>query len=53
LPIENSSTVPVVFIQVSDPVAQSFVANVTRPGGNLTGFPLPRRSVPGGPDPDR
>jgi len=30
--------VPVVFIQVSDPVAQGFVANVTRPGGNLTGF---------------
>ena len=29
---------PVVFIQVSDPVAQGFVANVTRPGGNLTGF---------------
>ena len=26
------------FIQVSDPVAQGFVANVTRPGGNLTGF---------------
>jgi putative tryptophan/tyrosine transport system substrate-binding protein len=35
---QATSTVPVVFIQVSDPVAQGFVANVTRPGGNLTGF---------------
>ena len=35
---QATSTLPVVFIQVSDPVAQGFVANVTRPGGNLTGF---------------
>jgi putative tryptophan/tyrosine transport system substrate-binding protein len=27
-----------VFVQVSDPVAQGFVSNLTRPGGNLTGF---------------
>jgi putative tryptophan/tyrosine transport system substrate-binding protein len=37
---QATSTVPVVFIQVSDPVAQGFVANVTRPGGNLTGFSM-------------
>ena len=35
---QATSMLPVVFIQVSDPVAQGFVANVTRPGGNLTGF---------------
>ena len=35
---QATTTLPVVFIQVSDPVAQGFVANVTRPGGNLTGF---------------
>jgi ABC-type uncharacterized transport system substrate-binding protein len=35
---QATSAVPVVFVQVSDPVAQGFVANVTRPGGNLTGF---------------
>jgi hypothetical protein len=37
---QATSTVPVLFIQVSDPVAQGFVANVTRPGGNLTGFSM-------------
>src|SRR6516162_5378070 len=35
---QATTTLPVVFIQVSDPVAQGFIANVTRPGGNLTGF---------------
>lgn len=35
---QATSTVPVVFAQVSDPVAQGFVAGLTRPGGNLTGF---------------
>jgi len=36
---QGTSTVPVVFVQVSDPVEQGFVANLTRPGGHLTGFP--------------
>ena len=35
---EATSTIPVVFVQVSDPVAQGFVANITKPGGNITGF---------------
>jgi putative ABC transport system substrate-binding protein len=35
---EGTSTVPVVFVQVSDPVEQGFVASLTKPGGNLTGF---------------
>jgi putative ABC transport system substrate-binding protein len=35
---QATSTVPVVFLQVSDPVAQGFVPNLTRPGGNLTGL---------------
>jgi putative tryptophan/tyrosine transport system substrate-binding protein len=33
-----TSTVPVVFVSVSDPVAQGFIASVRRPGGNITGF---------------
>lgn len=30
--------IPIVFLQVSDPVAQGFVTSVTRPDGNMTGF---------------
>ena len=32
--------VPIVFIAVSEPVAQGFVASLARPGGNITGFAL-------------
>jgi putative tryptophan/tyrosine transport system substrate-binding protein len=35
---EATSTVPVVFMLISDPVAQGFVASMRQPGGNLTGF---------------
>ncbi|MDP4006487.1 ABC transporter substrate-binding protein [Methylobacterium sp. NEAU K] len=33
-----TSTTPVVFIQVQDPVGGGFVTSLSRPGGNLTGF---------------
>src|SRR6202012_5003229 len=29
---------PIVFIAISEPVAQGFVASLAHPGGNLTGF---------------
>jgi len=35
---QATSTIPVVFLSVSDPVEQGFVTNVAKPGGNLTGF---------------
>ena len=37
---QATSTIPVVFVQVSDPVEQGFVASEAKPGGNLTGFSL-------------
>ena len=35
---QATNTVPIVFVQTTDPVVQGFVPNLTRPGGNITGF---------------
>jgi putative tryptophan/tyrosine transport system substrate-binding protein len=35
---QESRTIPIVFVRVSDPIGSGFVANLARPGGNLTGF---------------
>jgi len=34
----ESSTIPIVFVNVSDPIGGGFVANLARPGGSITGF---------------
>ena len=33
----ESRAIPIVFVNVSDPVGSGFIANLARPGGNLTG----------------
>src|SRR5262245_14092569 len=36
--LEATRSVPVVFVQVTDPIGGGFVASLARPGGNATGF---------------
>src|SRR5262245_34210477 len=34
---QETHTVPIVFVNVSDPIGFGFIANLARPGGNITG----------------
>jgi putative tryptophan/tyrosine transport system substrate-binding protein len=36
--LRESATLPMVFVQVTDPIGSGFVPNLARPGGNVTGF---------------
>jgi ABC-type uncharacterized transport system substrate-binding protein len=36
--LRETSTIPIVFVQVTDPVGRGFVKNLAHPGGNATGF---------------
>jgi len=36
--LQTTRTVPIVFVQVTDPVGGGFVKSLARPGGNATGF---------------
>jgi putative ABC transport system substrate-binding protein len=35
---QATTTIPVVFVQISDPIGAGFISNLARPGGNITGF---------------
>jgi putative ABC transport system substrate-binding protein len=36
--LQQTRTIPIIFVGVSDPVGSGFVASFPRPGGNVTGF---------------
>ena len=44
---QATSTIPVVFVQISDPVTQGLVASLAKPGGNVTGFSMYEFSIGG------
>jgi putative ABC transport system substrate-binding protein len=43
----ESRTIPIVFLSVSDPIGSGLVANLARPGGNLTGLLLYEEGIAG------
>jgi len=43
----ETSTIPIVFTGVTDPIGSGFVASLARPGGNITGFLLFEASMTG------
>jgi ABC-type uncharacterized transport system substrate-binding protein len=36
--VQETKTIPIVFVNVADPIGSGFVVSLARPGGNLTGF---------------
>ena len=43
----ESRTIPIVFVNVSDPIGSGLVASLARPGGNLTGLLLYEEGITG------
>ena len=43
--LEQTRSIPTVFVGVSDPLGQGLVSSLARPGGNLTGIGLPPYSI--------
>jgi putative ABC transport system substrate-binding protein len=45
--LQQTRTIPIVFVIVADPVGSGFVASFPKPGGNVTGFVVSEGSLPG------
>ena len=43
----ETQTIPIVFVNIADPIGSGFVASLPRPGGNITGVMLYEASVTG------
>jgi putative ABC transport system substrate-binding protein len=45
--LQETRTIPIVFIFVGDPVGSGFIASMARPGGNATGFAVLENAIAG------
>ena len=45
--LQQTRTIPIVFVQVTDPVDSGFATSIPRPGGNVTGFITMEGSIAG------
>jgi putative tryptophan/tyrosine transport system substrate-binding protein len=42
-----TSSIPIVFVSVSDPIGSGFVSSMAHPGGNMTGFTILQATITG------
>ncbi len=45
--LQQTRTIPIIFVIVADPVGSGFVQNLARPGGNATGFTVMEPTIAG------
>jgi putative tryptophan/tyrosine transport system substrate-binding protein len=45
--LQQTRTIPIIFVTVADPVSSGFVESLARPGGNATGFTLMEPTITG------
>jgi putative ABC transport system substrate-binding protein len=43
----ETNSIPIVFVQVSDPIGEGFIASLAKPGGNMTGLTIFEPSIAG------
>ena len=44
---QRTQTIPIIFANVVDPLGSGFIASLSRPGGNITGFTNLEATIPG------
>ena len=45
--LQSTRTIPIIFVNIADPIGSGFVASFPRPGGNVTGFTNLEPTMPG------